>query len=195
MKIEPIIVTGVGRSGTSVIAGILHHLGVYMGEEFIPANKSNLTGYWEDKEFIKLNAHLLEYQITIELWYKKISELVSKRQALGEKWGFKDPSITNLLNFYVQLFPNALYINCTRDKDEIIESLQRTYNWGIEQCLYFYDLRQVRLKHIIPKNLLTVDLKETQGNSKKILDKIIKYCKIEATDEQKLNALNLVRRR
>ena len=49
-----VIVLGCYRSGTSAVAGILHHLGVMMGKEFDKPAKSNPTGYYEDLEFKRL---------------------------------------------------------------------------------------------------------------------------------------------
>lgn len=50
-----IFVIGVPRSGTSCICGILHRLGVRMTlNEFIPASNANPTGFYEDKEILKI---------------------------------------------------------------------------------------------------------------------------------------------
>jgi len=46
-----ILVLGTPRSGTSCVAGILHHLGVPMGEELMPPDEWNPAGYFQDREF------------------------------------------------------------------------------------------------------------------------------------------------
>ena len=46
-----ILVLGTPRSGTSCVAGILHHLGVVMGEQFLEADDWNPAGYFQDVEF------------------------------------------------------------------------------------------------------------------------------------------------
>src|SRR5947209_7457888 len=47
--IRPIIILGVDRSGTSLIAELVHRWGAYAGEasELAPGNEGNPQGYWE----------------------------------------------------------------------------------------------------------------------------------------------------
>ena len=51
---EAVIVLGVYGSGSSAVAGILHHLGVMMGEKLIPATPANPKGHFEDAEFRRM---------------------------------------------------------------------------------------------------------------------------------------------
>lgn len=53
-----IVVLGTGRSGTSLVAGVLAALGYDPGKELIPADKNNAKGYFEDREL----EHLLTRQ-------------------------------------------------------------------------------------------------------------------------------------
>lgn len=46
-----ILVLGTPRSGTSCVAGVLHHLGVPMGERLMPADEWNPAGYFQDEDF------------------------------------------------------------------------------------------------------------------------------------------------
>lgn len=55
-----VIILGMHRSGTSIIAGVLHTLGVYMGNKFIGAHWSNLLGHFENIEFVRLNDKILK---------------------------------------------------------------------------------------------------------------------------------------
>ena len=52
---KTVVVLGAGRSGTSLLCGILSILGVDFGKRLIPADVSNPRGYFENSEFIKLN--------------------------------------------------------------------------------------------------------------------------------------------
>ncbi len=54
-NIKTIVVLGAGRSGTSLLCGILSILGADFGKRLIPADASNPRGYFESYEFIKLN--------------------------------------------------------------------------------------------------------------------------------------------
>lgn len=44
-----VLVTGTGRSGTSTIAGSLHHLGLYVPGPYLGANRSNPKGFFESR--------------------------------------------------------------------------------------------------------------------------------------------------
>src|SRR3972149_6783295 len=54
-----VIVLGMHRSGTSLIASILHLSGISMGKEFLRPDNGNPGGYFEDLEFLNLNKTVL----------------------------------------------------------------------------------------------------------------------------------------
>jgi hypothetical protein len=53
------LILGSGRSGTSLLAGILAQAGYYMGEHLIPPDEANPKGYFEDDEVNAINEALL----------------------------------------------------------------------------------------------------------------------------------------
>src|SRR5207245_1776489 len=53
------LILGSGRSGTSMLAGMLRGAGYYMGAHLIPADESNPKGYFEDDEINAVNEALL----------------------------------------------------------------------------------------------------------------------------------------
>jgi hypothetical protein len=75
------IVTGVGRGGTSLIAGLLAEAGVYMGQHL-----SELTH--EDTEIL----HILRGRDDAAL-----NGIIARRNALGRPWGFKAPVLSSFL--------------------------------------------------------------------------------------------------
>lgn len=100
-----ICVMGCYRSGTSAVAGILHHLGVHMGSNFQEPNEGNPKGYFEDPEFIDINRKIYDanknYKTSRNLLnsdYKKYIKIKASFHALcydrcsnWNNWGFKDP--------------------------------------------------------------------------------------------------------
>src|SRR5689334_11506011 len=54
-----IIVLGMHRSGTSALAGTLHHLGVELGEHLMSASPDNQRGYWEHRDIVAVNHQLM----------------------------------------------------------------------------------------------------------------------------------------
>jgi hypothetical protein len=53
------LILGSGRSGTSLLGGILHQSGYYMGERLYQPNESNPKGFFENKEINGINEAIL----------------------------------------------------------------------------------------------------------------------------------------
>jgi hypothetical protein len=93
-----VIVLGVPCSGTSVVAGILHHLGVCMGECFVAYPEMEPFGSFEDTEIIALHNLLLvpgldqnrAVFLNDATKWQAFKQLIDKREAMGRVWGYKD---------------------------------------------------------------------------------------------------------
>jgi hypothetical protein len=55
-----VLVTGAGRSGTSTIAGALHHLGLHVPLPVIKPNESNPLGFFESKWPLRFHRRIME---------------------------------------------------------------------------------------------------------------------------------------
>ena len=55
-----IIVAGMHRSGTSMLAGSLAACGINFGDNLIPPDKDNPKGYWENKKVVSIHNKLLD---------------------------------------------------------------------------------------------------------------------------------------
>src|SRR5580704_1678698 len=117
-------IIGMHRSGTSMIAKLLHQCGVYLGEEkeMVPATPDNPEGHWEHTGFVNLNDELLG------LWgggwdrpprfpadwphHPTCVRARAKAKALLDRfdgrptWGWKDPRGTLTFPFWNDLQPN-----------------------------------------------------------------------------------------
>ncbi len=165
----PIVVLGMHRSGTSVVANILNRVGISMGEEFLDPDGFNPKGYFEDKNFLWINKGIFENASGI--WYeppsvkeikkggekfeKAIKKAVSKRrQKAGlNSWGWKDPrNCLTCWNYYPEIL-DARFIVVVRRFADIRRSLNTTHghlaNWA-EVIDVYYDSVELFL--------------ETQGN-------------------------------
>jgi hypothetical protein len=103
-----VVVLGAHRSGTSVTAGILHLLGVSLGPRMREADDKNPTGYFEDKEFLRLNDDILmaaggrpwkppsrEQVLAVKSQFEsRIETIVRARDDASPVWGWK--ATTNL---------------------------------------------------------------------------------------------------
>ncbi len=54
-----VIILGSGRSGTSMVAGVLAKSGYWMGDNVYPGNEGNPKGMFEDREINELNEDIL----------------------------------------------------------------------------------------------------------------------------------------
>jgi len=142
-----IIVTGVGSCGSSMIAGILHYLGVNMGTDFDKGDLRNPWGYFEDKEFSKVNNAQILDPVCEQKFLFRILEIAGGRR---EPWGVKGVAISNVIRLYRIAFPNARWVWARRDRNAIIHSLKK--NWGdqIKDAEIFYKIRYGYLYRYLP---------------------------------------------
>jgi hypothetical protein len=100
----PFVVIGMGRSGTSYVASILHRSGYDMGKRMKPADDQNEAGYYED-----LEATLIHEKWLAELGYdfgtvsdrfplpvtpsmiEDVESFVEQRETHRRPWGVKPP--------------------------------------------------------------------------------------------------------
>lgn len=54
-----VLVTGNGRSGTSTMSGLLHHLGLSVPGPYVGANDSNPKGFFESRWSVRFHNSLI----------------------------------------------------------------------------------------------------------------------------------------
>ena len=151
MKI--VVVAGMHRSGTSLTASMLERLGVDVGTDLLPADRSNVRGYYEDRVFLEFQRGLLrratprdtpgwrdwgwtEREVldedTIAAGAPDARRLVAERAAaLGERpWGWKDPRTTLLLDLWDRILDDAHYVCVYRAPWEVLDSIVRVADGG-----------------------------------------------------------------
>jgi hypothetical protein len=125
------------RSGSSATAGVMHLLGIHMGDTLLQATKHNQKGHYENVEFVQLNQEILKS--VNSTWNKppsqeKIAETklsVAKIRTFIEKnmkpiWGLKDPR--TLLTFelwkpYLEEVTDITYVFVHRPFESSVRSL------------------------------------------------------------------------
>jgi hypothetical protein len=125
------------RSGSSATAGVLHLLGIHMGDRLLQATMHNKKGHFENVEFVQLNQEIL--RSVNSTWNKppiqeKIAETkfsVAKIRTFIEKnmkpiWGLKDPR--TLLTFelwkpYLEEVADITYVFVHRPFEASVRSL------------------------------------------------------------------------
>ena len=143
----PLIVAGMHRSGTSLVASWLAALGVHVGDRLWPADRLNPRGYFEDADFVELHWRMLE-EATLEndgghrdwgwtererldesrfdAYRESARALVAARAGKPGIWGWKDPRTTLLLDFWDGILEGeARYVLLYRFPWEVADSMQR----------------------------------------------------------------------
>lgn len=125
---------GMHRSGTSLVAGVLHNSGIPMGtpENFIPKpSTENRKGFFENYEFRTINDEILESnEYKVKEWSSVLGDIDlsapmkrkmkrTLRYYLGryEKWGWKDPR---------QMLTSLAWFKVMKELD-ILESVRIVY--------------------------------------------------------------------
>ncbi len=143
---DAILVLGPHRSGTSAFTGVLHRLGVDLGDDLLPANFDNRTGYWEHRGVLALHERILEevgvgwheYRPMPAGW-EAMEGVVEAREELLELlrrefgdvslWGVKDPRMCRLLPLWrdvlAELETAPRYVLVVRNPLEVARSLER----------------------------------------------------------------------
>lgn len=132
-----LVITGMHRSGTSLIAAVLQEAGVYLGDELIGADTGNIRGHFEDVDFVQFHQTVLRSQnLDIDGWmiqpnkhilpeYVTVAKTLIIRKSQRNLWGWKDPRTTLFLNFWQTLIPQAKFIFVYRSPWEVVDSLYR----------------------------------------------------------------------
>jgi hypothetical protein len=79
-----IVVLGAGRSGTSLVAGLVASGGHFVGSKLLRASKLNPRGFFEDVEVNRINEHLLT-QHTDGTWFRRHATAGTKFGE-GQRW-------------------------------------------------------------------------------------------------------------
>lgn len=132
--VEPIIVVlGPRCGGTSAVAGVLHHLGVYMGSEFNVAARE-LRETWEDLALYQLCRRAFsdpgdQLQMDASLFRDKLRSWVDvhRRAArtAGRRPGAKDPCLCLAVDFIREAWGPIVPVAVDRPIAEVVGSLNR----------------------------------------------------------------------
>ena len=132
-----ICITGMHRSGTSLIASVLQESGVFIGANLMKSGVGNPRGHFEDLEFVSFHERLLKrsnktflvQDLTgLNLFTPEDIELANSlisNRSHQSVWGWKDPRSTLFLNFWDERVPQAFYIFLYRHPVTVSHSLLR----------------------------------------------------------------------
>jgi hypothetical protein len=185
VKLPPIIVAGAPRTGTSAVAGMLSHLGVFVGYRFHPRDDGNPHGYYEDLDFVHLHALAIEGYITGEQFAGGLQYLVAARQTLGLRWGLKDPRVIGLATAWHLLCPHAWWVFTRRPTAEAVASFRRRNPArGAEHCARVWQA-MTRAQEAVKPNLtrtLDLDFAQIMHAPRQVAKDLAAFCELAVDD-------------
>ena len=142
---QGIVVLGMHRSGTSLIASLINRWGAYAGDHgLIAADKWNPRGYWEYLPLVMFNMRLLRevdsrtyippdreqaarlvHLSTVPTWRAEGLAVLKEMKSVHDPWLWKDPRLSVLLPFWQAVWGKVVYVIAVRNPHEIVESLRR----------------------------------------------------------------------
>jgi hypothetical protein len=197
----PVAIVGMHRSGTSMVAALLHHAGLYLGpeDELMPASPDNQEGFWENLRFFELDDELLhaagggwdEPPVTFKPDNPAVSAVRVKARALAREfepnrpWGWKDPRTSLLLPFWLDAFPELRIVGCVRNPLEVALSLHRRNYFSYERGLSLWlEYNERLLKTAPPGQLILTHYEAYFADPASELRRVVAHCEIEASDSK-----------
>ncbi|MBS1512501.1 MAG: sulfotransferase [Bacteroidetes bacterium] len=136
MNTKVIVIAGMHRSGTSVVAQWLQRCGLSIGTKLEGPGIGNEQGHFEDADFLHLHQKLLSRRslsetgfvskpmtTVTELEKMEMSDLIELKNRKNKEWGWKDPRTCLFLDMYSELLPEAYYIVVVRDFNATVSSM------------------------------------------------------------------------
>jgi len=132
-----LVICGMHRSGTSLVAGALQKAGLFLGYEVSGPSRGNPRGHFEDQDFFRLHEEMLaaagETCFTAEDDFApptnaelehRARAMIAARETVP-LWGWKDPRTCLFLGFWEPLLPDARFLFLYRHPVEVVLSLWR----------------------------------------------------------------------
>ncbi|MFO7599365.1 MAG: sulfotransferase [Candidatus Desulfacyla sp.] len=202
-----VIVLGMSRSGTSLLAKGINVLGVELGHNLLPPTAANPKGHWENVDIFDINERLLNMigsswhslALTGEIDFSShcFDPVKSAARAVIENlasrypiWGFKDPRACRLLPFWQEILNEYAvdihYIVCLRSPIDVALSLKRRNHFGKRKSLLLW-LAHVywMAKFIDNDRSIIVQYEELMNRAHAQLNRIADFLNIDISDKQK----------
>lgn len=200
-----VLVLPLPRSGSSMIGGILHHLGIDMGP-CVPPDAANPRGYFEDVRFMGMHrawsrceTDPARVRLRLPPWEPMPSagDLARYARLIGvcakqPRWGVKDPEFCYYAGYFAAILRQPIkVIATTRDKVAAAESLGARRHWlspnDCDTIIAEYIDRQSLMLHELATHgispALTINYDEALEDPEFIVKLIATYIDLPATAE------------
>ncbi|WP_068775057.1 sulfotransferase [Paenibacillus sp. FJAT-26967] len=158
-----VIILGMHRSGTSLLAQTVKSLGVYIGDEhqMVPPREDNPEGFWEHAEIVAVHDELLDRLSSSwdatkplpEQWWlteagmasrARLAAIIARDFSKHPLWGFKDPRTCLLLPLWQSVFDELniepRYILSLRNPLNVAASLHKRDQFEHDKSFAMWNL-------------------------------------------------------
>lgn len=203
----PVIITGMHRSGTSMVTRLLNLCGLDLGPEeqlMPPAPDNNPEGFWEHLALVAINDEILHHHggswkhppVFPAGW-----ETSANMRALCEHaaalpatcgfkapWGWKDPRAALTLPFWKTVWPDQRVVICIRNPVEVALSLLKrdglSCRAGLKLWLAYHDQL---LKNVPPENRVVTHYDSYFDDPRAELQRLVEQLQLPA-DEGRIHS-------
>jgi hypothetical protein len=207
---KTVVVLGMHRSGTSMVAGMIHRLGVFMGEKLIGKSVRNPMGHYEDEEFVDLSERILlasggswRYPPKAEMiveqrghFADEIRTLVRKRNSSHALWGWKDPRTCLTGRLFLEEIVNPFLVVSLRDQQDIVRSLQTRESMTSVEAKQLIDQYMVSLSDLLTIHrhfkVLSVRYDEIVADPGKAIQSLVNFLEMDVNENKRSRAIGSV---
>lgn len=126
-KYEPILITGVERSGSTLVAKILNMCGVWSGVCNNMLENKIITGF--NNEILNNNPIHLPDIDTLQIpvnWKRSINGVLVVEHGVNKPWMIKHSGLTRLWPIWNYAYPDAKWLIVRRKTGDVIQSCVKT---------------------------------------------------------------------
>lgn len=200
-----VAVVGNYSGGTSAVAGILHMLGISMGEHFEPADSTNVNGNFEAQGLAELCRRCyaepwlterLDATARTRLLRIWASERCDRLRGTGHWCGGKHPLLSFMIPELSSAWNSPSIISVERDREATLNSLlRRNWKWPVESCMLVTDqLRLARAQSLTATELphLILDYEDVVADVRSAISKICQFLQFYPSPEAISKAIGFV---
>ncbi len=200
MSKKALMVLGMDRSGTSAMAGMMHRLGVPLGDQLIPGDDMNPRGYYEHREIGRIHQEVLavvgsyhgDFLPWSDNWWnhrrlephtRRLAKILERDFSGCALWGLKDPRLCRLFPWWQRLCNDldvsmrVIYI--FRSPVEVVLSLQRAGYSINESFLWWLAYNRDAEKNSRGERRAVVEYRDLLANWRAVARKISMELEIE----------------
>ena len=199
---QVILVTGTGRSGTSLAMQALHAGGVSVSSDLVPASASNVAGPFEDQDALSIQRELINdlrftgAQLRPDDWQmsdayrvarEHLTNVVRRNTGALECWAVKAPQISVLFPLWrdvcLDLGVSSKVVLCVRNAEDTVRSLAMSYaNTTIGEAQQTYLVRSYYACKDIGTRAFVLGYETWAQAAKRNVRDLLDYCGVSAGD-------------